>query len=355
LIAVVASTFILTVVSMALLYPVALRIGLVDSPGGRKRHEGATPLIGGIAMFLGTFLGGIAIVESPQAYLSALGACSLLLAIGLVDDRFTLNPVLRIAAQAAALLFMFYGRRLGLTDIGDPFGTGVIELGRFALPFTLIVTLTMINAFNMVDGLDGLAGTLALIAFLSIAAVAGIANYWGAFALMIAAAIVGFLAFNFPVAWNRRRRSFMGDAGSTLLGFLVVWNTLGILRAEGSVLSPVHCLWFAAIPIYDCVTVVIRRILRKRSPFAPGRDHFHHLLRRGGLSGRQTVLVLVGLQAVYALIGIGGHFAGVPDQVMFLAWAILLVAQRRGLREIARWHRFRRMGLVAARSKPDKR
>jgi UDP-GlcNAc:undecaprenyl-phosphate GlcNAc-1-phosphate transferase len=117
----------------------------------------------------------------------------------------------------------------------------------------------------------------------------------------------------------------------------------------------VHCLWFASIPIYDCVTVVIRRILRGRSPFASGRDHFHHLLRRGGFTGRQTVFIMIGLQAIYAVIGVGGHFAGIPDQVMFMAWSILLISQRRGLREIARWHRFRRMGLADAKPWREKR
>jgi UDP-GlcNAc:undecaprenyl-phosphate GlcNAc-1-phosphate transferase len=152
-------------------------------------------------------------------------------------------------------------------------------------------------------------------------------------------AIIGFLLFNFPTPWNRRVRSFMGDAGSTMLGFAVVWITLGVSQGEARVISPVHCLWFAAIPIFDCLTCFVRRAMKGKSPFTPGRDHFHHMLFRGGFTVRPALAILTGLQLVYALTAIAAHYAGVADVVMFIAWSVLFVTQRTVIRQIGRYHR----------------
>ncbi len=324
---------------MFALHPLALRIGLVDHPGGRKRHDGTVPIIGGLAIFGGMIVGEILVGPPSGGYLSALVAGFLLVSIGVIDDRISLPPVTRIITQLAVVLIMIFGAGLQLSDIGDPFGTGLISMGRFTVLFTLVVSLTLINAYNFVDGLDGLAGSMALIALLSVAIVAGPNNAFGAAALIAAATTVGFLVFNFPVRWNRSVRSFMGDAGSTLLGLSIVWLTLGIAQGEARVISPVHCLWFAAVPIFDCLSCFVCRILKKKSPFTPGRDHFHHALRRGELGGRQILAILAGLQITYASVGLLGHYFAVPDVALFIAWSVLGLSQRVVIRNIAKYHR----------------
>jgi UDP-GlcNAc:undecaprenyl-phosphate GlcNAc-1-phosphate transferase len=334
-------TFIVTVGVMLALYPLATRVGLVDHPGGRKSHEGVVPLIGGIAIFAGLIVGGFLLGSTTGAFFSGLVAGSLLIIIGVVDDAVSLPPATRVITQLAVLLIMIFGAELRLADIGDPFGSGVISMGPFSVIFTVVVGLTMINAYNLIDGLDGLAGSMAVIALLSVAVVAGTDNWFGAAALVAVMAICGFLVFNFPVRWNRSVRSFMGDAGSTLLGFTIVWLTLGITQGEGRVISPVHCLWFAAIPIFDCLTCFVRRSSKRKSPFTPGRDHFHHSLRRGGFSATQTVRILATYQLLFAIIGVGGHFAGVPDVVMFIGWSIVGLTQRVQIQRIAKLHRLR--------------
>lgn len=331
--------FVVTVAFMLALHPFAIKIGLVDRPGGRKRHNGNIPLIGGLAIFAGMVVGEFLLGLPTVGFLSAFIAGSLLIIIGTIDDSVSLPPATRVITQISVVLVMIYGAKLQLADIGDPFGTGIISMGRFSVVFTIVVSLTMINAYNLVDGLDGLAGSMAAIALLSVAIVAGSDSALGPAALVAVAAIAGFLVFNFPVKWNRPVRSFMGDAGSTLLGLTIVWLTLGIAQGAERAISPVHCLWFAAIPIFDCLTCFVCRSLKKRSPFTPGRDHFHHILRRGGLGVRATMGVLVGFQAAYAIIGLVGHFAGVPDAVMFAAWSILGLSQRRIIRKIAKSHR----------------
>jgi len=158
-------------------------------------------------------------------------------------------------------------------------------------------------------------------------------------ALTISAAIAGFLTFNLPFAWNRKLRAFMGDAGSTMLGFSIVWVTLEICQGPERLISPVHCLWFASIPIYDTLTCFVRRSRAGKSPLAPGRDHFHHTLKRGGYEVREVLGILAGLQAIYAMLGLIGHFTNVPDVIMFTGWSVLGLSQRFVIRKIAARHR----------------
>ncbi len=349
LIPVLLVTFVVTLGIMSAIHPLAIKIGLVDRPGGRKRHDGTVPLIGGIAIFAGMIVGTFLIGLPTVGFMSALVAGFLLIVIGAIDDGITLPTTTRFITQVAVILIMIYGAGLQLADIGDPFGTGVISMGRVTVIFTVVVALTMINAYNLVDGLDGLAGSLAMIALLSVAVVAGIDNIFGPAALVAVAAIAGFLVFNFPVSWNRSVRSFMGDAGSTLLGLTIVWVTLGIAQGSERIISPVHCLWFAAIPIFDCLSCFVCRLLKKKSPLTPGRDHFHHCLRRGGFDVRSTVEILAGLQLVYATIGLMGHFTGVPDVVMFAGWSTVGLSQRWVIRKIAKTHRHYLMSLARSR------
>ena len=321
---------------MFALRPLAESIGLVDRPGGRKAHTGNIPVIGGVAMFLGVFAGMSLFGQSGYAVGSLMSASLLLVTIGALDDRFHLASAVRFAAQIAVALIMVYGAELSLSDIGDPFGAGVIALGPLALIFTVCASLTVINSFNLIDGIDGLSGTMALIALGSIALVGGIGAPSTAMAAVAAAAIMGYLFFNFPVGVNWQLRSFMGDAGSTLLGFTIVWITLGICQGPERLISPVHCLWFAAIPIFDTLTCFVRRIRAGKSPFEPGRDHFHHTLKNGGLSERQVLGVLVALQMLYASIALAGHFGGTPDYIMFYGWMFAALTQRFVIKRIAR-------------------
>ncbi len=339
--------FTVTVAFMFALRPVAQSFQLVDRPGGRKSHIGDVPIIGGLAMFAGIFA-GLALVQGVSVLVvSLLSASCLLVIIGALDDKYGLAASVRIAIQIAAVLIMFYGSGHQLADIGDPFGFGIIRLGPATLVGTLLVALTVINAYNLIDGADGLAGSLSIIALLSIAFVGGYTDPSTAISVVVMAAIFGFLLFNFPVAWNRPVRSFMGDAGSTLLGFTIVWVALGASQGEDRLVSPVICLWFAAVPIYDLLTCVVLRVRSGKSPFKPGRDHFHHVLNRGSKTVRRTLVVLNALQLTYAGIGLIGHFAGAPDWLMFAGWSILGLAQHWIICQIARAKRWLRMRRAA--------
>lgn len=322
-----ALAFLVSIALTGALRPLAIRIRLIDKPGGRKRHVGEIPLVGGIAMLIGFIVGAALLTDTVMSIWHLIAPAAILVVVGVIDDRWGIRAIPRLAAQAAASLIMMLGGGLYLRDIGNPFGMGTIELGLFALPFTVIVTLTVINAWNFIDGIDGLAASLAVIVLLAGALSAGFIAPASALALTACAAILGFFVYNFPGLRKGRMRAFMGDAGSTLLGFLVVWLTLTICVGEGQALSPVAALWFALVPLADFFSSIVRRVFKRRSPLAPDREHFHHQLLRAGLSARQTLAVLVAFALTYACIGLAGARLGVPDIALFAPWALLLVSQ----------------------------
>lgn len=334
-----AVSLVVTLVTMSAMRPAALKMGLVDRPGGRKTHEVDVPTTGGLAMFIGMALGFLVVPALDSHFLYLLVAGGLLVAIGLLDDMFQISTSVRTLAQLSAVGIMTFGGGALLHDIGDPVWMGTINLGPAALIGTAIVTLTVINAFNFVDGIDGLAGCLALIALLSIAIVAGAGSPVCVLAVVAASAVVAFLAFNVPLAALRRVRCFMGDAGSTFLGLVIVWLTISISQGDLRTISPVTGIWFVAIPLFDIVTCCVRRVASGKSPWTSDLDHFHHLLKRGGFGPIQNLTVLVGLQALYAAFGLLGHFSGISDSVMFTIWSILGFAQYSLIKFLVVMHR----------------
>ena len=328
-----------TLIFMFALRPFAHSVGLVDLPGGRKLHIGEVPIIGGIAMFIGSTIGLTLIIDSFPSTPYLFVAGGLLVLVGVLDDKYGLPASIRFVTQLTSVLIMVFGADVLLTDIGDPFGSGIIHLGPASLIVTALIALSVINAFNLVDGVDGLAGSMALIALCSISIITGYDSPSGMVALVLVSCISGFLIFNFPTVYNRKVRSFMGDAGSTFLGLIVVWLTVSACQGTEAVTSPVICLWFAAMPIYDLFTCFVKRTLNGHSPFRPGRDHFHHTLQRGGMGVRSVLVVLLGLQTIYAIIGLTGYFAGATDVVMFAAWSVLGVSQHWIVKKYAAMYR----------------
>ena len=262
-------TLLITVLFILALRPVAMAIGLVDTPGGRKTHEKSTPVVGGIAMYLGLLFGGLSLGILPSISWLLLGS-SLLIVIGVIDDRFNLSPTVRLIAQTWVALMMIFLANLQITSLGSPLFFDW-ALGVFSVPFTILVTLTMINAFNVLDGIDGLSGgvtfiVLGFMAFLSIDSIT--LNL----TLLLMATIFGFLLCNIPSNINRKAKCFMGDAGSTFLGFAIIWLGISLSQGESPSMSPVTGLWLVAIPIFDFTGSVLRRILSGKSPFVPDFD-----------------------------------------------------------------------------------
>ena len=336
--------FLITAALILALRPVAFAIGLVDRPGGRKGHQGIVPVVGGICMFLG-LAAVLPLLQTPmQGQGAFVVAGGLLVLIGALDDRFDIPPSVRLIAQATAALIVCLGAGLVVDSLGNLLFFGDIRIGILGLPFTILVIISVINAFNMMDGLDGLAGGVGLAALAAgtFAAVVFGDGTGASLGLIAVAVVLSFLVFNFPSVHNRRVRTFMGDAGSTLLGFMVVWMGLKLAHGPAPVISPVTALWLAALPIFDLFISFGRRIAKGQNPLHPDSEHMHHILFRAGFSVRQVASIMTGMAFAVAMTGVLAHRAGVPDGVLFLGLIVIGAVQLWTVRrawKLARWLR----------------
>ncbi len=158
------TVFIVSFLALIVMRPVAEFVGLVDKPNFRKRHQGLIPLIGGIALFIGNltfYFMQWQDMRLPELYLTAV---TILLIIGVLDDRFDISPLLRAGIQAALAGAMIYSG-LSLSSLGQIIAPFSIELGWLGIVFTVFITIGVINAFNMVDGIDGLLAGLSSVSF----------------------------------------------------------------------------------------------------------------------------------------------------------------------------------------------
>lgn len=317
-----------SLLGLKMLKPLAEWFGLVDKPCARKQHDGEIPLIGGISVFIGVLISASLWLPESREFNLYLIASAIMVFIGALDDRHNLSVRSRLVGQMLVASIMIFGAGIYIKDLGNLFGYGNVHIGLFGIPFTYLAVLGAINAYNMIDGIDGLVGTLAIITlgFLATLFLLADANsHAGYLSLIVAVAIIPFLAFNLlgKPQGSRLRKIFMGDAGSMFVGFTVVW-----LLAEGSqgaepVFKPVLALWIIAIPLMDMAAVMFRRWRKGQSPFIADRDHLHHIFLRAGFSAKQS-LIVIALMAI--IIGAAGAYCAwlkLPSWVLFTVFLLL--------------------------------
>ncbi|MGH8706050.1 MAG: MraY family glycosyltransferase [Burkholderiales bacterium] len=318
----------LSALSARALMRAALRIGLVDPPGGRKQHAGSIPMTGGIAIYVGFAAAALTsgLVAGPTlALVTALG---LLVVGGAADDMHDIPPGSKFFLQLVAALLMTSWAQVHVDQLGNLLGFGPLNLYDWAIPFSVVCALGVINAINMVDGLDGAAGGVALVAslWLAWAAASQGLGTQAVLLLLFAAAILGFLVWNLRIPGRTQAAVFMGDAGSMMLGLALCWFSIDVSQGAGRTLSPIACVWILAVPLLDMARVMFVRLLRRASLFDADREHLHHFLLERGWSVSATALTLIGASVAAGAIGVGAWHAGVPDWAMFYAFLALLAA-----------------------------
>ena len=319
--------FAVTILSILMLKPLALRVDLVDTPGGRKKHHGQIPLIGGIAMFIGLFFAMLTLQVSLSDYRSFIAATGLLMTTGLLDDFHELSPRARFFLQILSALLMTAWGGVIVDHLGNLFFLGNIVLGNWGLPFTVIAIVGVINAVNMTDGVDGLAGSLALVELILLCYLAVHAKLIidSHIILLVISVLIAFLIFNFPIPKRPRAMIFMGAAGSMVLGFILVWFAVKLSQQAVDAAQPVTMLWILAIPLWDMWSVMIYRLSKLRSPFTPDRSHFHHLLLYRGFNVRQITLIISGLAFLIGFCGIFAERIGINEGIRFILFILIFV------------------------------
>ena len=241
----------------------------------------------------------------------------------LYDDAFGIKASKRLVIQSLASLALIYFGEVYIENLQISLLGVNLELGYWGIPFTIFAAVGIINAFNMIDGINGLCAGFALVAMgaLQIASGFDVANY----SLVIAmGSIIGFLFYNLGFL-GTKRRVFLGDNGSTFLGFLVAWTCINYSQSSENLIKPVTCLWIVAIPLLDCLGVMIGRIIKGILPFSPGRDHIHHKLQSLTNSSSKTLTGLLILGLLFAGLGVFIEKSYLSSEISFLIFLIIAV------------------------------
>jgi len=315
----VSSVF-LTLLTMPAVVRLAERAGAVDHPDERKVHVNVIPRMGGLAFLVSLLLIPFTMLDvstTTQGFLLGLFIVGF---TGMADDIFQISPRFKFLGIIAGSAMFLVMSGTAITDLGDLFGSGDIETGWFAMPLTLIAMVGFVNALNLSDGLDGLASGITLIASFFLGGFAlSIGDYESLMIdVVLFGSMVGFLYFN-----SHPARIFMGDTGSLILGYVLACLSLMLLQSGGGeVVSPISMGILLGLPLSDTIYVMVRRILRRTSPFLPDKTHFHHRLIDLGLSHPGVVGVFYGLICIYGCMAV--LFAGTAGWLQSLVLAGLI-------------------------------
>ncbi len=301
-VALIISTFL-----MPFIIKLNIWLNCFDTPDQRKIHKNRTATMGGLGIYISLLLTYLILgkFHVPAYFWYSI---SILVITGILDDIYGLRWFVKLSFQAiAALIFILMGFNYEVLfqQIGFDF------IPTFIQPVLLVIFIILyINAFNLIDGMDGLAGGLALINFL----VFGLLNYhFGNYALawmcvVLTGGIIGFLIFNTHPA-----KIFMGDTGSLTLGFLLILVAFNTYQfhyhiEELSIHEKQLFIWviisILLLPFADAVRVFFTRVIKKKAPYLPGKDHIHHLLMNSGFGQKETVFILYSVNILFVITGL---------------------------------------------------
>ena len=310
-----------------LMRTIALKKGILSKPGRRMVHSRPIPYLGGLAIYFSFFTALLLVFYTEEHFRAdllgrmpalALGG-TLIMILGLLDDIKDIKPIFKLLGQIIAALVLFYfGFRIDiLTNLFSGQETGLPLL--LSMVFTVLWTIGLINALNLIDGLDGLAAGITVIVCGSLFFIAAFLNNYLAMLLyaILAGSILGFLRYNFHPA-----KIFMGDAGSMFLGFMLA--AISLIRSQYKSATAVVLLiplTTLAIPVYDTLVTVLRRILRRAPVFGADKKHLHHRLLTTGLR-QETIVWFMYLLTLY--LGIFAFlFVLIPEKYALILLVLL--------------------------------
>lgn len=334
-----AASLVVTLASMPLVRRLGSQFGLMDHPHERKLQRTAVPRTGGIAILLGIgaglgtlyWLSGDLGIPLGREVLAICVGGLVIHATGVLDDLWDLPAKVKLLAQGTAVgIVVMNGVTLDMIVLPDG---AVIELGVFAIPLTAFFLLGLVNSINLVDGLDGLASGIAGTASLALV-IAGVLTgnaLMAAFSTILLASVFGFLPFNF----GTKSKTFLGDAGSMLLGWMLGVIAISGARFSGDSTPIFIVLACVSVPIFDTATTIVRRSRNRQAIFRPDSMHIHHRLIRFGLTPRRTVLTILAVTLFAAGQSLAFFVEGTRLLLVAstLAVALVVVQLRRPSRE----------------------
>ncbi len=302
----------------------AYKVGAIDVPkDNRRMHDHPIPRLGGLAIFLGFMLSVLLFARMERPVRGMLIGAVMIVVLGVMDDIMTLHALPKFLIQlAAAAVAVYYGNVIQY--VSNPVFTSpdrYVDLGAFAIPVTIIWIAAITNAVNFIDGLDGLAVGVSAISSATLLVTAMLVSE-GNVAIIMAAllgACLGFIPYNMNPA-----KIFMGDSGSTFLGYvLAVVSIQGLFKLYAIISFAVPFL-ILGLPIFDICFAVLRRLARGENPMHADRGHVHHRLIDMGFNQKQAVAISYLMTAILGLAAVVLTTSGAL-RALFLIGAVLVV------------------------------
>ena len=325
LIGIVAAALVVALVVALITTPVvknlAVRMGAVDVPrDGRRMHDHPIPRMGGLAIFFGFLLSVVVFMDLDGQMRGMLLGAAIIVVLGIFDDIYSLRAMFKFVVQiVAALVAALSGNVIEIVSNPNVFSSDLYwDLGWLAVPVKVVWIVAITNAVNLIDGLDGLACGVSAISSMTLLVIS-LAISDGPVAVLMAAltgACLGFLPYNMNPA-----KIFMGDTGSTFLGFILAVVSIQGLFKLYTIISFAVPFLMLGLPIFDTCFAFIRRIAHGQSPMHADRSHVHHRLIDMGLNQKQAVAVLYIISAILGLSAVVLTTSG-PVKAMLLLMAL---------------------------------
>lgn len=305
------TSFVIAFLIVPVIIKYSLRKNLGDIPGRRKIHKKVTPSMGGIAIFVGFFTSSLIWIDiQGWGYIKfILVALFVIFFIGVRDDLVPLRAMVKLVGQIMAASLVIFLFDLRIKTFYGLFG--IYELPAIISYLVTYMTIIVItNSFNLIDGLDGLAGTIAIVALLAFGIWFFLVDQptFSILAFSMLGSIFAFLIFNWEPS-----EVFMGDTGALVIGMMLAMLTIFFINVNyalpamtpykfnGSV-GTAACI--IIIPLVDTLRIVILRLSKGQSPFAPDKSHIHHAIMRLGMTHSQTTLILATVQIMYIMLAV---------------------------------------------------
>ena len=279
----------------------AFRVGAVDVPrDNRRMHNHPIPRMGGLAIFFGFILSALIFVPLDAPLRGMLMGAVIIVILGIFDDIYALPALPKLLVQiAAATVAVLMGNQIEVLSNPNIFSSNPYwDLGFLSIPISVFWIVGITNAVNLIDGLDGLACGVSTISSMTMLVIALTVAEPDVALLMAALAggCIGFLPYNLNPA-----KIFMGDTGSTFLGFILATVSIEGLFKSYAIISFAVPFLMLGLPIFDTCFAIFRRVSHGQSPMAPDRGHIHHRLIDMGFNQKQAVAVLYVISAILGL------------------------------------------------------
>ena len=296
----------------------AFKIGAVDVPkDNRRMHNHPIPRMGGLAIFFGFILSALIFVPLSTPVRGMLLGGVIIVILGIFDDIYALPAMPKFLIQiVSALVAVLMGNQIDILSNPNIFSSNPYwELGIWSIPISVFWIVGITNAVNLIDGLDGLACGVSTISSMTMLVIALTVAEPDTALLMaaLAGACIGFLPYNLNPA-----KIFMGDTGSTFLGFVLATVSIQGLFKFYTIFSFAVPFLMLALPIFDTCFAILRRVSKGQSPMAPDRGHIHHRLIDMGFSQKQAVAVLYVISAILGLSAVVLTTNGTIRAMLFL-------------------------------------